>query len=116
MECGSELVWMELFNSKRDLADTIFKMPVYVEGLRKGDGHVMQIFEFHKKEMLLIVFELNPTCLRAEINGESISGFGLIYVIHGNAKDGDEVKIVNCHIKADCVVTLAQLKDRKARG
>lgn len=46
----------------------------------------------------------------------SIFGFGLIYVIHGNAKDGDEVKIVNWHIKADCVVTLAQIKDRKARG
>lgn len=44
-----------------------------------------------KKETLLIVFELNPTCLRAEINGESISGFGLIYVSYVNAKDGDEV-------------------------
>lgn len=59
---------------------------------------------------------LNSVCLRAEINREPFSGFGLIYVIHGNSKDGDKVKIVNCHIKADCVVTLAQQKDRKARG
>lgn len=39
--CGSEVMWMELFNSKRDLAATIFKMPVYIEDWRKGDGHSM---------------------------------------------------------------------------
>lgn len=45
---------------------------------------------------------------------ESPFFFGLIHVFHGNTKDGDKVKIVNCHIKADYVVT--GTTERKTRG
>lgn len=51
-----------------------------------------------EKGTFLIVFELNPTCLRVERNGESV--FFLVYLVHGKVKDRATVKIVNCHVES----------------
>lgn len=51
-----------------------------------------------EKGTLLIVFELNPICLRVEINEESV--FFLVYLVHGEVKDRAKVKTVNCHVES----------------
>lgn len=74
-------------------------MPIYVKDWRtRWQASYKSLNFMLEKGTLLIVFGLNPTCLRVEINGGLV--LVLMYLFHGKVKDRAKVKIVNCHVES----------------